>query len=221
MPQTYVENRTALRRNGALAVVLLFVALVGVSARADDVRLITHDAQTQVLTGLKTLSAGGQHADVTIVEWFDYDCPFCRKMQPDLQRLLLADAKVRVIYKEWPIFGEVSEYAAHSALAANWQGKYLTAHDALISTPDAIADTPHVDATLTAAGIDMARLRRDRTAHADEITAILARSTEEAQRLGFKGTPALLIGRQFVTRTPDYLQLQKLTADARASDAAK
>jgi protein-disulfide isomerase len=184
------------------------------AAHADDPRLITPAAQAAILADLKTPAAGSKNADATIVEWFDYDCPFCRRTHPHLQDALRTDPDLRIVYKEWPVFGEVSEYAAQSALAANWQGRYL--QDALISTPDAIADRAHVDATLRAAGIDMARLSRDRQAHAREITAILARSFTEAAQLDLKGTPGFLIGRQFVPRSLDLPQLRRLIAYARA-----
>jgi protein-disulfide isomerase len=198
---------------------IVAIALVGsvVAARADELLLVTRAAQATILGDLKTAAAGSDSADVTIVEWFDYDCPFCRKTHPHLQEILRSDPKVRIVYKEWPVFGEVSEYAAQSAVAADWQGKYLQAHDALIGTPGAIADTAHVDSTLRSAGVDMARLSRDRQTHADEIAAILARSNDEAAHLDLKGTPGFLIGRQFVARSLDLSQLRQLIASARTA----
>jgi protein-disulfide isomerase len=212
---TSVQRPThrTLARLAALAIALAGTVM---AAHADDPRLITPAAQAAILADLKTPAAGSKNADATIVEWFDYDCPFCRRTHPHLQDALRTDRDLRIVYKEWPVFGEVSEYAAQSALAANWQGRYLQAHDALISTPDAIADRAHVDATLRAAGIDMARLSRDRQAHAREITAILARSFTEAAQLDLKGTPGFLIGRQFVPRSLDLPQLRRLIAYARA-----
>ena len=206
-------TRRTLARLAALATALAGTVM---AARADDARLIAPAAQATILADLKTPAAGSNHADVTIVEWFDYDCPFCRRTHPHLQDALRTDPNLRIVYKEWPVFGEVSEYAAQSALAANWQGRYLQAHDALISTPDAIADRSHVDSTLMAAGIDMAQLSRDRHAHAREIAAILARSVSEATQLGLKGTPGFLIGRQFVSRSLDLPQLRQLIVHTRA-----
>lgn len=199
---------------------IVAVAVIGsvVAARADESVLVTHAAQATILADLRTPAAGSNSADVTIVEWFDYDCPFCRKTHPHLQEILRSDPKVRIVYKEWPVFGDVSVYAAQSALAANWQGRYLQAHDALIGTPGAIADTAHVDSALKSAGVDMARLSRDRKAHADEIAAILARSNDEAAHLDLKGTPGFLIGRQFVARSLDLAQLRQLIAYARAAE---
>jgi protein-disulfide isomerase len=194
------------------------IALTGsvIAARAADPRVITDAAQATILADLKTPAAGNKNADVAIVEWFDYDCPFCRKTHPHLQEALRTDPRLRVVYKEWPVFGEVSEYAAQSALATAWQGKYVRAHDALIETPDSISDKAHVDSTLKSAGIDLAQLSRDREAHAQEIAAILARSATEAAQLGLKGTPGFLIGKQFVPRSLDLPQLRQLIAYSRA-----
>ena len=132
-------------------------------------------------------AAGAKDADVTIVEFFDYNCPFCKKTAPELLKLLHVDPKVRILYKEWPIFGDVSEYAARSALAANWQGKFLTAHDALIGAAHDLDDNSQVDAVLKSVGVDLTQLARDRTAHATEITAILARNAQEASRARLPG----------------------------------
>ncbi|HKE94652.1 MAG TPA: GNAT family N-acetyltransferase [Povalibacter sp.] len=203
----------------ALARLLAFAippAAIALAARADEPRLVTRAGYASILSDLTTPADGSGNADVTIVEWFDYDCPFCRRTHPHLKEALRTDSKIRILYKEWPVFGEVSAYAAQSALAANFQGKYLQAHDALISTPESITDKAHVNATLQAAGIDMARLSRDREAHAAEIAAILTRSNEEAAQLGLKGTPGFLIGRQFVPRSLDLSQLRQLIVYARA-----
>jgi protein-disulfide isomerase len=162
-------------------------------------------------------AAGAKDADVTIVEFFDYNCPFCKKTAPELQKLLRVDPKVRILYKEWPIFGDVSEYAARSALAANWQGKFLSAHEALIGSANDLDKTSQVDALLKGVGVDLAQLARDRTAHAAEITAILARNAQEAAALGFRGTPGIVIGRQLLPRSLDLKELQSLTQAARTS----
>jgi protein-disulfide isomerase len=162
-------------------------------------------------------AAGAKDADVTIVEFFDYNCPFCKKTAPELQKLLHVEPKVRILYKEWPIFGDVSDYAARSALAANWQGKFLIAHDALIGTVHDLDETAQVDAILKGVGVDLTQLSRDRTAHATEITAILSRDAQEAAALGFRGTPGIVIGRQLLPRSLTLKELQELTQSARTS----
>jgi protein-disulfide isomerase len=162
------------------------------------------------------MSAGARQPDVQIVEYMDYNCPYCRAMAPDLNRLLQADPHLQIVYKEWPILGDTSIYAARSALAASWQGKYLTAHDALIGSTRDLDQTADVDAVLGAAGLDVTRLAGDRDRHASEINALLARSEQETQTAGIRGTPALLVGRQLVTRALSLPEMQSLVAEARA-----
>jgi protein-disulfide isomerase len=194
-----------------LAVLLLTPAtLLAAEPRKAPATIVSALAQPPLMP-----AAGAKDADVTIVEFFDYNCPFCKKTAPELQKLLHVDPKVRILYKEWPIFGDVSEYAARSALAANWQGKFLTAHDALIGSARDLDETAQVDAILKGVGVDLTQLARDRTAHATEITAILGRDAQEAAALGFRGTPGIVIGRQLLPRSLTLKELQQLTQSAR------
>jgi protein-disulfide isomerase len=160
--------------------------------------------------------AGAPQADVVVVEYLDYNCPYCRKSAPELHKLLAADPGVQILYKEWPIFGGVSVYAARSALAANWQGKFLVAHDALIGATHDLDHNSDVDGVLRAAGVDMARLDADRRTHAAQIDAILARSAQETHALGVQGTPVFLLGRDLVTSALDLHALQRLIRLARS-----
>lgn len=160
-------------------------------------------------------AAGAQHPDVIIVEYMDYNCPYCRKMAPDLNRLLRADPRVQILYKDWPILGDTSVYAARSALAANWQGKYLIAHDALIGAKRSLDQNADVDAVLRAAGLDLRRLDADRRMHASQIDALLARTERETHALGLQGTPGLLVGRQLRSSAFNLQQLQALVAQSR------
>jgi protein-disulfide isomerase len=196
-----------------LAVLLLTpITLFAAEARKAPAAVVASLAQPPLMP-----AAGAKDADVTIVEFFDYNCPFCKETAPELVKLLHVDPKVRILYKEWPLFGDVSEYAARSALAANWQGKFLTAHDALIGAANDLDKNSQVDAILKGAGVDLTQLARDRTAHATEITAILARNAKEAATLGFRGTPGIVVGRQLLPRSLNVKELQQLTLDARSS----
>jgi protein-disulfide isomerase len=163
-------------------------------------------AQTQVP------GAGAPHPDVTIVEYLDYNCPYCRKSAPELRKLLARDPGVQIVYKEWPIFGDASVYAARGALAANWQGKFLVAHDALIGATHDLDQNADVDAVLRGAGLDMRRLETDRKTHAAQIDALLARSVRETHALGLQGTPVFLVGRHLFTSSLNLAALQKLVA---------
>jgi protein-disulfide isomerase len=167
-------------------------------------------AQTQMTV------AGAQQPDVRIVEYMDYNCSYCRALAPDLHQLLRVDPHLQIVYKDWPILGDTSIYAARSALAASWQGKYLTAHDALIGSTRGLDQTADVDAVLGAAGLDLTRLAADRDRHAQEIDAVLTRSEQETHTAGIKGTPALVVGRQLIARSVSLPELQSLIAEARA-----
>jgi len=198
----------------SLLVVLILTpaALLAAEPRKAPAAVVSALAQPPVMP-----SAGAKDADVTVVEFFDYNCPYCKKTAPELQKLLQVDPKVRILYKEWPIFGDVSEYAARSALAANWQSRFLIAHDALIGAAHDLDDNSQVDAVLKSAGVDLAQLARDRTTHAAEITAILARNAQEATALGFHGTPGIVVGRQLLPRSLALKDLQELVQNARTS----
>jgi protein-disulfide isomerase len=182
--------------------------------QAEDLDLITPDGQKEMLANPGTEPVGARQPDVTIVEYFDYNCPYCKTVVPTLQALLAQDSKVALIYKDWPVLGPVSRYAASSALAAGWQGKYLVAHDALISGPR-LARNDQVDAILQKAGVNMDALKKDRISHAKEIAALLARNDAEAHALTLDGTPGLVVGLQLVPGVASLSFLQKLVANSR------
>ena len=181
---------------------------------AQGIQLITVAGQKEMLTDPGTEAAGASNADVTIVEYLDYNCPYCKKLVPALQSLVAEDQKVAVVYKDWPILGDVSVYAARSALAARWQGKYLAAHDALMNVPR-LSQNDQVDATLKRAGIDVDTLKKDQSSHAKDIDALLARNDAEAHALNLRGTPGIVIGRQLLPGIVDLSGLKQLVADSR------
>jgi len=189
-------------------------ALLLHAASAQDIDLITPEGQKQMLAEPGTDPVGARQPDVTIVEYFDYNCPYCKTVVPTLRALLAKDPKIALVYKEWPILGPVSKYAASSALAARWQGKYLAAHDALISGPR-LAQNDQVDAILQKAGVNMDTLKKDRTSHAKEIAALLARNDAEAHALTLDGTPGLVVGLQLVPGVTSLSFLEKLVANSR------
>jgi protein-disulfide isomerase len=184
------------------------------AAPAQDLPLVNRDGVKLMLANPGTEPVGAPHPDVVIVEYFDYNCPYCKKLVPVLQALLAQDHRVAVLYKDWPILSDVSGYAAASALAAGWQGKYLAAHDALMAGPR-LARDEQVDAVLQGAGVNIEVLKKDRVGHAREIAALLERNDEEAHSLNLDGTPAMVIGRQLVPGILDLGTLQRLVANSR------
>jgi protein-disulfide isomerase len=192
------------------------IALLGVAGglQAEDVGAVPKSAEVAILRNPGTPPAGATNADVTLVEYFDYNCPFCKKLAPGLQGLLKTDARVALVYKDWPILSDVSRYAARLALAAGWQGKYLLAHDTLMAA-ERLASNGQVDSLLLEAGLNMERLKADAKAHGAEIDALLRRNDTEARALGIRGTPGLLVGRHIINGVYDVPGLKQAVAAAR------
>ncbi len=140
---------------------------------------------------------GNTTGSATIVEFFDYRCPYCEAMQPRLQKLLAEDKRIHLIFADWPVFGGVSIYAARVAIASNWQGRYLPVHDALFTLGKGMTEAS-VRTAAQGAGIDLTRLDADLTGRAAEIDGILSRTNQEAHALGFEGTPGFIIGNAVV-----------------------
>jgi protein-disulfide isomerase len=193
-----------------------FLALSGLAGRsgAQDAALVTAAGQKQIVTDPGTPLLGSAHGNITVVEYFDYNCSYCRKLAPAFTALVNKDPDVAVLYKEWPIFGGVSKYAARSALATQWQGKYLQAHDALMGAPR-LATEAQVDATLARAGIDMVRLKQDLATHGSAIDQLLNRNQAEADALHMQGTPGLMAGRFVVWNIGDLQGLESAIDHAR------
>lgn len=212
------RSRPALLLRWAVVSLALLAVTVGVqSARAND----ADTTRNAILNDPAAPVAGNPKGDLTIVAYFDYNCPFCKKSEPDLERLVKADGKIRLVYKDWPILTEASITGAHLALAAKYQGKYDVAHRAMMGIPGPRIPADQMREAVRAAGVDMERLDADLAAHADEITALLRRNLSQAESLGFQGVPAYIIGQYRVTSALSYDSFKKAVADARALAAKK
>jgi protein-disulfide isomerase len=156
-------------------------------------------AETDVLSRDRVLrdqdipAAGNPKGNLTVVEFFDYQCPYCKALHPELKKAVDKDGNIRLVYKNWPIFGPVSVYAARMTLAAKYQGKYVEAHEALITAPTKL-DEARVDDLLAKAGINVDRVKQDLKNNAKTIDAALARTEEQANAFGFRGTPSFIFG---------------------------
>jgi protein-disulfide isomerase len=175
----------------------------GFSVPEDD---LLHDPNSPAL--------GNPGGAVTVVEFFDYRCPYCRIMESRLQELLAQDKSVRLVLKDWPIFGGTSVYAARVAIAASWQGKYAPVHDALFTLPGTM-DRDAVRNAAQKAGVDLARLDRDLSARGGEIDRILGKTDAEARLLRLQGTPGFVIGHSLVPGALSLEDLEHLVAKAK------
>jgi protein-disulfide isomerase len=176
-------------------------------------------SEAQVLRDPDVPVAGNPDGDIAIVEWFDYNCPYCRKLEPELRQVVQDDGKVRLVLKDWPILGPVSVVAARMALACKFQDKYAQAHDALIGVSSKLTE-PRIPELLAAAGIDVDRVKRDLADKAKTIDAILARNNAQAEGLGFRGTPSFIVGKFRVPGVLTMTQFEQVIADARKAKAS-
>ena len=194
------------------------VLLAAGRARAEDEEKVV--TESQVLRDPDIPVVGNPRGDITIVEWFDYNCPYCRKIEPEMRQVVQDDGKVRLVLKDWPILGPVSVVASRMALAAKYQDKFLVAHEAMIGVSSRITE-PRINELLAGAGIDMDRLKKDLETNAKAIDAILARNNDQAEAFGFKGTPSFIVGKYRVPGVLSMDQFEQVIADARKANMGR
>ena len=203
----------------ALALMLaatMSLAACGPADAAQDMPMVAEVGFSDLLKNPATPFVGAEQADITIIGFMDYNCPYCKMMIPELNGLMEADPKVRVLYKEWPIFGAVSENLARIALAAGYQDKYHAVHSAFMSAPDRIQTNQKARQLATEAGVDMEQLDRDLAAHREEIDAVLLLNSREAAALALNGTPAFVINGNLIPGGMPQAQLEAVIARIRS-----
>ena len=211
-------RRETLRALGAGAVMAgIGIAPGSVLAQGDGDNVLT---EALVLRDPDIPVAGNADGDITIVEYFDYQCPYCRKIEPELRQVVQDDGKVRLVLKDWPILGPVSVVAARMALASKFQDKYVKAHEALIGVSSRLTE-PRIRELLAGAGIDVDRATRDLATNAKAIDAIIARNNDQATAFGFKGTPSFIVGKFRVPGILTMAEFDQVIADARKAAAKK
>lgn len=168
--------------------------------------------QSALLRDPETPSTGNPDGDVTIVEFSDYQCPYCKRAHAAVKSVVAADGKVKLVYKDLPILGEASKIAAVAALASMKQGKHDAFHDALMTNTAKLDDARIFDIAASV-GIDVARLKKDMDDPG--IRKTIDRNMALAQDLGVRGTPAFVVGKQFVPGAIDAAALKQLIGEAR------
>jgi protein-disulfide isomerase len=156
--------------------------------------------------------AGNPKGDVTVVEFYDVRCPYCRRMVPVMAELLKSDPRIRLVYKDIPILGPGSVLGARALLAAQRQGGYERLHALLMRGNPNITDETLREAA-ERAELDWARLRRDMDS--PEVAARIKANLALAHRLGINGTPAYVIGGQLLPGAMELADLQTAVAAAR------
>ena len=168
--------------------------------------------QNELLRDPDSPVAGNPGGDVTVVEFSDYQCPYCKRAHNAVKSVVAADGKVKIIFKDLPILGEASRIAALAALASRAQGKHLAFHNALMEYSGKI-DHDKIMEIAGQVGLDVAKLQKDM--EDPKLKQIIDRNMTLASALGVRGTPAFVIGQQFVPGAVDADALKQLIADAR------
>lgn len=155
---------------------------------------------------------GNPDGDVTLVEFFDYRCAYCRRVVSSMRALLDEDRDLRVVFKELPVLGPDSERAARAALASRRQGGYVPFHFALMAAED--LSLQGIRAAAEAVGLDPDRIEADMSA--PEVNAAIQANYALANELGIEGTPAFVIGTQLIPGAVDKARLEQLIREARS-----
>ena len=194
----------------------------------DAVAILKKRESDQAASGTKSIrlqleidpgspNLGNIDGDVTVVEFFDYNCGYCRQAGKTIQALIASDPKIRVIFREWPVLGEGSNFAARAVLASAEQGKYEEFHWALMNGK-VQATKAVVMRVARDLGLDIAKLEADMVSEA--VDRHLEKSNILAQNLGFTGTPAFIVGDQKVPGMISFNQISELVAETRATSLA-
>jgi len=203
-----LSRNTFLRLAGGAAMLLLTKTF----ARSAE-KEVTRD---MILADPDAPTGGNPNGDLTIVDFFDYNCPYCKKSATHLERLVRTDGRIKLIYKDWPILTETSIIGAQLALGAKYQGKYLEVHHALMNIPGYGIPKEQMIEAVRKLDLDLARLDTDMRANADTIGDLIKRNLTIAEAIGLQGTPGFLVGLYKVNEALTYEGFQRVVADARA-----
>lgn len=183
------------------------IVQTALKTRSND---LLHDKDTPV--------GGNPKGDVTIVEFFDYNCPYCRSVAPTVTKLKESDQNLRIAYKEFPILGESSTFAAKAALAAHHQdkSKYVVFHDALMGHKGRLSEKV-IMSLAEKSGLDVERLKAEM--NKPEFNAAIKKNHELARALRIVGTPAFVVGDALIPGAADLGTLKNAVAKARQEKA--
>ena len=172
--------------------------------------------RTEIEAPFEGAWAGAKNGDVTLVEFFDFACPYCRAAKGDIDRLMVADPKLKVVYRDFPVISPASEEPALAALSAARQGRYRAFYEAIFDDPQRVSHEKVV------AGVRAARLNEVMTARAlasRTDNAELKKNIELGRALGLTGTPAYIVGDRILMGAMSLAELQKAVAEARGRAA--
>lgn len=199
-----IDKRTLLK---GIAGLTLMAPAAALAQSQPTIEEVVFDPDNPVL--------GNSMGDVTIVEYTDYQCPNCKVSYIELKKVMAEDRNIRLLRRDWPIFGQFSRNAALLALAAESQGRYPLAVDTLMTNRGRLSFRLTAD-LLENAGIDVGKARSEIDARQATFIALLARNEAQAKAFGFPGTPGFVIGKAVYKRGMSADEFRKAIAHARA-----
>lgn len=158
---------------------------------------------------------GNPDGNVTVVEYTDYQCPYCKLSYIELSKVMAEDGNIRLVLRDWPIFGQVSRNAALLTLASHSQGRYAEAVKTLMTANERLTFRSTAN-LLSDAGIDVELARNELAARQDIFVSLLTRTEAQAKAFQLKGTPGFLIGKSLYKRGMTADDFRKAIAQARA-----
>lgn len=184
------------------------------AAAESEVTAVISERHDEIFNDPDSPVGANAQGDAILVEFFDYNCPYCRQATPMLDRLEQEDKGLRLVFKEYPILGPGSVFAARAALASQKQGKYLAFHKAMMAYQDRITETSSLEVAANV-GLDIEKLKQDMKDPA--IDEAIRRNIALAQALRISGTPTFVAGREIVRGLTDAGGMKRLIASARGS----
>ena len=181
----------------------------------EEARRVIIEKHDELFADPDDLVQGDPKGDATIVEFFDYRCPYCKEVEPSLEALVKQDPKLRIVYKEFPILGEPSVFATHVALASRRHGKYPEFHRAMMAAKGEI-DDDKVMKIAASVGLDPAVIKAELAS--PEIERIIRANYALGDLLGLQGTPGIVIGDALIPGAVDIDTLRESVAAARKGE---
>ena len=178
----------------------------------ERVRNLIATKQAELLNDPNSPVSGNLDGDVTVVEFFDYRCGYCKRVAGAVTQLQKDDPNIRVVYKDFPILGEASVFAARAALASKAQGKHLTFHEALLDSKEELTQETILKIA-AAVGLNKKQLNTDM--QNPNLQATIERNRTLAKELGINGTPGFIIGTELVPGAMDLKDLKNLIRQVR------
>lgn len=160
---------------------------------------------------------GNPDGDVSVAEFFDYMCPSCKVLHPHLNRLVAEDGGIRLVMKDWPINGDLAEYASRMTLALVHMGVYAKTHAALMALEGGLS-VKRIDDAMSAEGVDVGKVRDMLDIYLGPIDALLTRNQAQAKALKLPGTPGFIVGNRLFRRVISLEELKTVVAQVRSSN---